>query len=47
MIKKYFGKEYLNIEYKKLDFDSVRIKIINFYINKKNKLIGITPNEAS
>ena len=33
--------------YKKLDFDKVRIKVINFYNNKKNRLIRITPMEAS
>ena len=46
-IKKYLGKEYINNGYKKLDFESVRIKIINFYNNKKHRLIGMTPNEAS
>ena len=34
MIKKYLAKEYINNGYKKLDFDSVRIKIINYYNNK-------------
>ena len=29
-IKKYLGKEYINNGYKKLDFDAVRIKVINF-----------------
>ena len=46
-IKKYLGKEYINNGYKKLDFDEVRIKIINFYNNKKHRLIGMTPMEAS
>ena len=45
--KKYLGKEYINNGYKKLDFDEVRIKIINFYNNKKHRLIGMTPMEAS
>ena len=45
-IKKYLGKEYINNGYKKLDFDSVRIKITNFYNNKKHRLIGMTPIEA-
>ena len=45
-IKKYLGKEYINNGYKKLDFDEVRIKIINFYNNKKHRLIGMTPMEA-
>ena len=44
--KKYLGKEYINNEYKKLDFDAVRIKI-NFYNNKKHRLIGKSPMEAS
>jgi hypothetical protein len=35
LLKKYFGKEYINIGYKKLDFEEVGIKVINFY-NKKN-----------
>ena len=39
-IKKYLGKEYINNGYKKLNFDSVRIKIINFYNNKIHRLIG-------
>ena len=46
-IKKYLGKEYINNGYKKLNFDEVRIKIINFYNNKKHRLIGMTPLEAS
>ena len=46
-IKKYLGKEYINNGYKKLNFDSVRIKIINFYNNKVHKLIGMSPMEAS
>lgn len=46
-IKKYLGKEYINKGYKKLDFDSVSIKIINYYNNKKHRLIGIIPMEAS
>ena len=33
--------------YKKLDFDKVRIKVINFYNNKKNRLIRIAPMEGS
>ena len=46
-IKKYLGKEYINNGYKKLNFDSVRIKIINFYNNKIHRLIGMSPIEAS
>ena len=46
-IKKYLAKEYINNEYKKLDFDEVRIRIINFYNNKKHRMIGMTPNQAS
>ena len=45
-IKKYLGKEYINNSCKKLDFDSVRARIMNFYNNKKHLLIGMTPNEA-
>ena len=45
--KKYLGKEYINNGYKKLDFDAVRIKVINFYNNKKHRLIGMIPMEAS
>ena len=30
-----------------MDFDAVRIKVINFYNNKKHILIGMTPMEAS
>ena len=41
------GKEYINNGYKKLNFDEVRIKIINFYNNKKHRLIGISLLEAS
>lgn len=41
------GKEYINNGYKKLDFDAVRIKVINFYNNKKHRLIGMTLMEAS
>ena len=41
-IKKYLGKEYINNGYKKLNFDSVRIKIINFYNNKIHRLIGMS-----
>ena len=47
LLKKYFGKEYINIGYKKLDFEEVGIKVINFYNNKKHRLIGMTPMEAS
>ena len=46
-IKKYLGKEYINNGYKKLNFDKVRIKIKNFYNNKKHGLIGMSPLEAS
>ena len=46
-IKKYLGKEYINNGYNKLNFKSVRIKIINFYNNKVHRLIGIAPMEAS
>ena len=45
-IKKYLGKEYINNGYKKLNFDEVKIKIINFYNNKKHRLIGMSPLEA-
>lgn len=46
-IKKYLAKEYINNGYKNLDFDSVRIKVINFYNNKIHRIIGISPIEAS
>lgn len=32
-IKKYLAKEYIIAGYKKLDFNSVRIKVKNFYYN--------------
>ena len=41
------GKEYINNCYKKLNFDEERIKIINFYNNKKHRLIGMSPLEFS
>ena len=46
-IKKYLGKEFINHVYKPLNFDSVRIHVINFYNNKIHRIIGMTPNEAS
>ena len=46
-IKKYLGKEYVQNGYKKLNFDSVRIRLINYYNNKKHRMIGMSPNEAS
>ena len=46
-IKKYLTKEYINNGYQKLDFDSVRVRVINFYNNKKHRLIGMSPLEAS
>ena len=36
----------MNNGYKKLNFDEIRIKIINFYNNIKQRLIGMTPLEA-
>ena len=46
-IKKYLAKEYINNNYKKLNFEEVRIKVIRFYNNKKHRIIGMSPNEAS
>lgn len=46
-IKKYLGKEFINNGYKALNFDSVRIRVINFYNNKVHRMIGMTPNESS
>ena len=45
-IKKYLDKEYINNSCKKLDVDSLRARIMNFYNNKKHRLIGMSPNEA-
>ena len=41
------GKKYINNGNKKLNLDEVRIKRINFYNNKKHRLIGMTPLEDS
>ena len=38
-IKKYFAKEFISNNYKKLNFISVRIRIINFYNNKKHRMM--------
>jgi hypothetical protein len=46
-IHKYLGKEYVQNGYKKLIFDSVRIRLINYYNNKKHRMIGMSPNEVS
>ena len=46
-IKKYLGKEFINNGCKKLDFDEVRLRVINFYNNKVHRMLGITPFEAS
>ena len=46
-IKKYLAKEYINNNYKKLNFEEVRIKVIKFYNNKKHRIIGMSPNESS
>ena len=46
-IKKYSTKEYINNGYQNLDFDSVRVRVINFYNNKKHRLIGMSPLKAS
>ena len=35
------------MNYQKLNFPSVRIRIINFYNNKKHRLIGMTSNQAA
>ena len=46
-IKKYLGKEYINNSYKKINFENISLKIINVYNNKKHRLIGMSPNDAS
>jgi len=46
-IKKYLGKEYIHNGFKPLNFEEVRIRLKNFYNNKKHRIIGMTPNEAS
>ena len=46
-IKKYLGKENIQNGYKKLNFDSVRIRLINYYNNKKHRMIGMSPNDAA
>ena len=38
-IKKYLGKEYINNCFKSLNFDEIRIKIMNFYNNKMHRII--------
>ena len=45
-IKKYLAKETINNNYKNLNFEDVRIKVIKFYNNKKHRIIGMSPNEA-
>ena len=45
-IKKYLGKEYITNGKNKLDFETAKFKIINFYNNKVHRLLGITPNQA-
>ncbi len=46
-IKKYIGKEFINNGCKQLNFDEVRILVINFYNNKVHRMLGITPFEVS
>ena len=41
------AKEYITNGYQELNFPSVRIRIINFFNNKKYWLNGMNPNEAS
>ena len=41
------GKENIQNGYKKLNFDSVRIRLINYYNNKKHRMIGMSPNDAA
>jgi len=46
-IKKYLAKEFITNGYQKLNFSEVRIRVMNFYNNKKHRLIGMTPNQAA
>ena len=45
-IKKYLAKEFLANNNNKFDFNEVRFKIINYYNNKKHRILGMSPNEA-
>ena len=45
-ITKYLSKEFLANNNNKLDFNEVRFKIINYYNNKKHRILGMSPNEA-
>ena len=45
-IKKDVSKEFLANNNNKLDFNEVRFKIINYYNNKKHRILGMSPNEA-
>ena len=46
-IKKYLAKEYISNNYKQLNFNETRIKVINYYNNKIHRMLGISPNEAA
>jgi len=46
-IKKYLAKEYISNNYKQLNFNETKIKVINYYNNKIHRMLGISPNEAA
>ena len=46
-IKKYLAKEYISNNYKRLNFNETRIKVINYYNNKIHRMLGVSPNTAS
>ena len=45
-IKKYLAKEFVANNNNEFDFNEVRFKIINYYNNKKHRILGMSPNEA-
>ena len=45
-IKKYLSKEYISNGENKIDFESCRMKIMNYYNNKIHRLLGTSPNIA-
>ena len=45
-VKKYLSKEYISNNCKNLNFEEIKFKVINYYNNKKHRILGISPNEA-
>lgn len=40
-IKKYLSKEYISNDCNILNFDEIKFKIINYYNNKKHRILGL------